>query len=289
MSDRKSDSKRLPECVAEYVRRLMKKMRYRRKVRDEVKAELTAHFEDELKDCKSSEEQQQKAQQLITDFGDIKLLAILLRRAKKRCRPLWRTIMARTFQVIGILIVCFIFYVIWFSFGEPTIRVDYVKLLNRMNQPDILQQDNAWPHYEKAIELYVPQSPVVKQYVSYRSRGKARQDALRQKKLLLDNSRQIQAWLENNKKYWDNFNPEQQSVIRKCFEYDWVPFPKIVHQNYSDWQATPIERMTEHIIRCINENTELTEPHPRGLLPSNVHPEFPNDELKEWLKRVRGY
>jgi len=285
MSDRKSDSKSLPECVSEYVRRLLKKMRYRRKVRDDVEAELTAHFEDELKDCKTSEEKEQKAEQLITDFGDIKLLAILLRRAKKRCRPLWRTIIARTFQVIGILIVCFIFYVIWFSFGEPTIRVDYVKLLNRMNQPDIREQDNAWPHYEKAFELYVPQSPVVKQYVSYRRRGKARQDALRQKNLLLDNSRQIQAWLENNKKYWDNVNPEQQSVVLKCFEYDWVPFPKIVHQNYNDWQATPFDRMTEHIIRCINENTELTEPHPRGILPSNVHPEFPNDELKEWLKQ----
>jgi len=285
MSDRKSDSKSLPACAVEYVRQLLKKMRYRRKVRDDVEAELKAHFEDELKDCKSGQEKEQKARQLVTDFGDLKLLAILLRRAKKRCRPLWRTVIARTFQAIGVLIVGFIFYTIWFSFGEPTIRVDYVKLLNQLNQPQVRNQDNAWPHYEKAIELYVPQSPVVKKFISYRRHGRPREDALRLKEKLRDNERQVQAWFEKNQKYWDNFNPEQQSVVLKCFEYDWVPFPKIIHQNDNDWQATPFNRMTEHVLKCINDDTELTNPHPRGLLPGNLHPEFPDDELKEWLKQ----
>ena len=164
----KIDRKSLPASAVSYIRRLLKKMRYRRKVRDDVEAELKAHFEDELKDCKSSQEKEQKAQQLITDFGDIKLLAILLRRAKKRCRPLWRTVIARTFQAIGVLIVCFIFYAIWFSSGEPTIRVDYVQLLNQMNQPQVLNQDNAWPHYEKAIELYVPPDLIAEKFISYR-------------------------------------------------------------------------------------------------------------------------
>ena len=286
MSDRKSDPKNLPQCAVEYIKRLLKKMRYRRKVRDDVEAELKAHFEDDLKDCKTNEEKEQKARQLVTDFGDLKLLAILLRRAKKRCRPLWRTIVARTFQAIVVLIVCFIFYAIWFSFGEPTIRVDYVQLLNQMNQPQVRNQDNAWPNYEKAIELYVPQSPVVKKFISYRSKGKPREDALRLKDQLRDNQQQIQVWFEKNQKYWDNFNSEQQSVVLKCFEYDWVPFPKIVHQNYNDWLATPLNMMTEHVLRCINnEDSELSNPHPRGLLPGNVHPEFPDDELREWLKQ----
>ncbi|GAI85495.1 unnamed protein product, partial [marine sediment metagenome] len=87
----------LPAGAVEFIKRVLKKMRYRREVRQDVQAELTAHFEDELKDCTTDEQKQQKAQQLITNFGDLKLLAILLRRAKKRCRPLWRTIVARTF------------------------------------------------------------------------------------------------------------------------------------------------------------------------------------------------
>jgi len=284
MSDRKSDSKSLPACAVEYIHRLLKKMRYRRKVRNDVEAELKAHFEDELKDCKTAEEKEQKARQILTDFGDLKLLAILLRRAKKRCRPLWRTVIARTFQTIGVLIVCFIFYTIWFSFGEPTYRVDYVQLLNRMNQPQVRNQDNAWPHYEKAIELYVPQSPIVKQLISYRRNGKAREDALRLKDQLRDNQQQIQAWFEKNRKYWDNINPEQQSVILKCFEYDWVPFPKIVHQDNNDWYATTFYRMTEHIFRCLNDDAELLDPHPRGMLPVQAQPGFPGDELKSWLK-----
>jgi len=285
MFDRKSDPKSLPACAVEYVRQLLKKMRYRRKVRDDVEAELKAHFEDELKDCKSTEEKEQKARQLLSDFGDLKLLAILLRRAKKRCRPLWRTVIARTFQAIGVLIVCFIFYAIWFSFGEPTISVDYVKLLNQMNQPQVRNQDNAWPHYEKAIELYVPQSQFVKQLISYRSNGRQREDALWIKDLLRDNQQQIQAWFEKNQKYWDTLNPEQQSVILKCFEYDLVPFPKIVHLDNNDWYVTPFDRMTEHVIRCLNDDAELLNPHPRGPLSVQMYPEFPGNELKSWLKQ----
>jgi len=284
MSDRKSGSKKLPACAVEYVRQLLKKMRYRRKVRDEVEAELTAHFEDELKDCKTSEEKEQKAKQLVTDFGDLKLLAILLRRAKKRCRPLWRTVAARTFQAIGVLIVCFIFYAIWFSFGEPTIRVDYIRLLNQMNQPQVRDQDNAWPHYEKAIKLYVPQSQIVKQIISYRRYGRDREDAMRLKNQLHDNSQQIQVWFEKNRKYWDSLNNEQQRVLLKCLEYDWVPFPQIAHQSYNDWRTTTFVRMTEHILRCIRENAELTMPTPSGTLSSSLDPGYPIDELKRWLE-----
>jgi hypothetical protein len=284
MSDTKNDSRSLPECIGEYVRRLLKKMRYRRKVRDDVEAELTAHFEDELKDCKTSEEKEQKAQQLITDFGDIKLLAILLRRAKKRCRPLWRTFIARTFQAIGILIVCFIFYVIWFSFGEPTIRVDYIKLFNQINQPKILNQDNAWPHYEKAFELFVPRSPVVEQFISYRENRKERKDALRLKHMIQDNAQQINTWLDKNQQYWDNLSTEQQEILLKCLEYNSVPFPKIVYQSNNDWRTTTIELMTEHIIRCIDEETQITTPHGFGTLRSSLGSEHLRTELNNWLK-----
>ncbi|MGD8501684.1 MAG: hypothetical protein PVJ86_13615, partial [Phycisphaerales bacterium] len=284
MSDRKSDPKNLPTCVVEFIKRLLKKMRYRRKVREDVQAELEAHFEDELKDCAADKEREQKAKKLIADFGDLKLLAILLRRAKKRCRPLWRTMVARTFQAVGVLILCFIFYAIWFSSGRPTISVDYLALLNQMNQPEVRDEDNAWAHYEKAIKLYVPESGVARQFISYRRHGRDREDAMWLKGLLRDNEQQIQAWLENNQEYWDSLSPEQQAVILKCFEYDWVPFPETTYQGHNDWQATPFPRMTEHILRCIKDDTELTTPHPRGPLPASEGPGFPEAELRDWLK-----
>jgi hypothetical protein len=129
-------------------------MRYRKKIRSEVMAELTAHFEDEFKDCKTDEEKEQKAQQLITGFGDLKLLAILLRRAKKRCRPLWRTVVARTFQAVGVLILCFIVYVVWFFSGKPVITTNYVAELNHMVRPVADESLNAAPLYRKAVDLH---------------------------------------------------------------------------------------------------------------------------------------
>ena len=148
----------IPGCAAEFIKLVIKKMRYRKKVRADVQAELAAHFEDELKNCATDQEKEQKAQKLIEDFGDVKLLGILLRRAKKRCRPLWRTIVARTFQTIGILILCFIVYVVWFLSGKPVITTDYIAELNRIVQPVADESLNAAPLYEKALKLYEEKS-----------------------------------------------------------------------------------------------------------------------------------
>ncbi len=281
--EHQKESENLPLSVTQYLDALLKKMRYRRKVREDVRAELTAHFEDELKGCTSDEEKQKKARQLITEFGDLRLLAILVRRAKKGCRPLWRTVVARAFQVIGILLLCFICYAIWFSCGEPTIRVDYVALFNRMNQPRIRNEDNAWPHYEKAIKLYVPQSTLVKQIISYRQNGRDREDAMRLKGLLRDNEQLIQAWLQANQRHWGSLGHEKQAIVQKCFEYDWVPLPKFAYDAYTEWQTTTFNRMTEHVLACIREGREISVPHPRGALPRSEGPGFPSAELKSWL------
>ena len=88
----------LPDCAAEFIKRVIKKMRYSKKVRADVMAELIDYFEDELRGCENDEEKLEKAKRLIADFGDVKMLGKLLRRAKKRCRPLWRTVVARIFQ-----------------------------------------------------------------------------------------------------------------------------------------------------------------------------------------------
>ncbi|MFH1884582.1 MAG: hypothetical protein ABIL62_17945 [Planctomycetota bacterium] len=152
--EKQSYLRRLPDSAVAFINRVIKKMRYRKKVRSEVMAELTAHFEDELKDCKTDEENEQKAQQLITGFGDLKLLAILLHRAKKRCRPLWRTVVARTFQAVGVLILCFIFYVVWFLSGKPVITTNYVAEFNKIVRPPADESLNAAPLYLKAVGLH---------------------------------------------------------------------------------------------------------------------------------------
>jgi len=149
----KKDLTNLPAKTGEFIKLVINKMRYRKKVCTEVLEELTAHFTDALKNCKTEEEKQEAATQLIQEFGDPKLLAILLRRAKRRCRPLWRTVVARTLQSAAILIVCFILYVTWFLSGTPEITTDYLAQFNQMARPTADESQNAAPLYDKAIEL----------------------------------------------------------------------------------------------------------------------------------------
>ncbi len=217
------DLERLPAGSAEFIKLVIKKVRYRKKVRSEVMAELAVHFEDELKDCKTGQEKQQKAEQLITQFGNVKLLAVLLRRAKKRCRPLWRTVAARTFQTVGVLILCIIIYAVWFSTGRPTISVDYLSLINQMNRPEVRDEDNAWPHYEKAMALYVEPDERVLKLI-----GRSRRDFKRKlyfSDLNKDKQEKIHEWLKENESFWENMDLSQKQLIGRCFKEGLVPLP----------------------------------------------------------------
>jgi len=151
---KKYDLSNLPEEIADFVNLVVRKMRYREKIRYEVAAELAGHFEDALSKCQTEEERKELARRLIEQFGDARLLAVLLRRAKKRCRPLWRTILARTFQAFGILILLFIVYVVWFFTGRPAITTDYLAQLNQLVRPTVDESLNAAPLYTKAAQLY---------------------------------------------------------------------------------------------------------------------------------------
>jgi hypothetical protein len=148
----------LPLIVQEYIEHIIHKMRYRRSVRQEVFDELTAHFFDALRDCTDPTLRQQRAETLLADFGDATLLAALIRRGKIRCRPWWRTAVVRSLQGVAALFLIFIFYIIWFSLGRPTVRIDYLQMLNDRARPQVTEADNAWPLYEKAIGLVVKPS-----------------------------------------------------------------------------------------------------------------------------------
>ncbi len=148
---KKDNQKLLPAIVTDYIGRLTKKFRYRKKVRAEIRQELQDHFEDALRDIKP-EKRQEAAEKLISDFGDPKLLAILMRRAKKRCRPLWKKLIVKSFQAFGILILCLILYIIWFATGKPSPSVNYLEQVNTMVRPVADESSNAQPLYIKAAK-----------------------------------------------------------------------------------------------------------------------------------------
>jgi len=162
MTEKNDLFKHLPFCAAEYIRLVTKKMCYRRSVCEDVADELAAHFEDELRDSQTPEEREKKSQDLIGQFGDPKLLAVLMRRAKKRCRPLWQIIAERMLQTAGIAIVYFVLYCIYISLGQPVIRVNYVEKANLITHPVADESLNAVNLYQKAIDNY-KESPTIRE------------------------------------------------------------------------------------------------------------------------------
>ncbi|MHC4783572.1 MAG: hypothetical protein ACYSQY_02695 [Planctomycetota bacterium] len=145
----------LPVSVSEFINGVINAMKYNRTVRAEVQQELTDHFTDALAECETEEEKQEVTKELVQTFGDIELLGKLLRRAKKRCRPLWRTMVARTFQSIGICVLLLVLYIGWFFTGKPKISTDYLEILNQQVKPTADDSQNAWPFYKQAAEKYI--------------------------------------------------------------------------------------------------------------------------------------
>jgi hypothetical protein len=149
----------LPPAAAEYIRMVVGKMGYSREVRREVFQELIDHFADALRSCRDDKEQAERAAELVEEFGDPRMLARLIRRGKKRCRPAWKKALVRVWQAAGVTIGLMILYALWLFTGEPDISCNYLARLNQLTRPDIREEDNAWPLLQRAIDLYVPLDP----------------------------------------------------------------------------------------------------------------------------------
>ncbi len=205
----------LPACAAEFIKLVIRKMWYRKKVRADVQAELIAHFEDELHDYKSDEEKEQRAKQIIEEFGDAKLLAVLVRRAKKRCRGLWRTLVARSFQAAGILFVCLAIYLVWFFTGKPAITTDYVAEYNRMVRPVADESLNAAPLYHEAAQRYPKLPKDISNIIGKKYYDANDTEKQLMKKWLTDNKETIDLVIAGTKKpyYWRTYESEGQEMI----------------------------------------------------------------------------
>ncbi len=149
----------LPVCVTDYISFVIKKMGYRRKIRREVAEELTDHFAEHLKGSTSEQEREQKAQQLIADFGDAKLLAVLMRRAKKRCRPVWQKVCVRSAAVAGVILLYLASCFLRLQIGSPTIKVDYGEWLANQMRQGKGESLNARPDIDRAAALLKKDDP----------------------------------------------------------------------------------------------------------------------------------
>jgi hypothetical protein len=155
MTEGKQNPDFLPEIVQDYIATVVKIIRYRRRVRNDVQQELIGHFTDALTDCENKTERKELAKNLIEKFGDAQQLAKLIRQGKKRCRPLWKKVVIRTGQVFGCLVLFVVLRGAYIGLGEPTVRVNYLQWLTDQSRQNRDESQNAFGDIAKTLEHFV--------------------------------------------------------------------------------------------------------------------------------------
>lgn len=133
----------LPQPVADLVLKVVKRTRLWRLEKAEVAEELVAHFADGL-------EADASAEQLIESFGDMRAAARLIRRAKKRQRPLTWHAARYAMRGIAAIILLYLLYGVYFWMGSPSPTTDYLAQLNAV-AASVPDEDRAWPLYRAAL------------------------------------------------------------------------------------------------------------------------------------------
>lgn len=137
----------VPEPVRQVVRRVVRKTRLWRCEKVDVAHELIDHFGDGLAAGQSPDE-------LIEAFGDPRQAARLIRRAKRRNRPLFWRAWSRAIQAAGwtlaALVVVYVGLFVRFVRGKPNIAWNYMAELNAEAKA-VPEEDRAWPLYREAL------------------------------------------------------------------------------------------------------------------------------------------
>lgn len=133
----------LPANVRGLIELVIGRTRLWRREKVDVARELIAHFQDGLEAGSSPE-------QLVASFGDPQQAARLIRRAKKRCRPLVWYLTRYACWAILVLLTVYAGMRVFLLTGRPIIRTDYLEIINeRANSVPEVEQ--AWPLYRRAL------------------------------------------------------------------------------------------------------------------------------------------
>lgn len=133
----------LPAQAADKVRAVVKRTRLWRLEKIDVANELIAHFQD-------GQDAQTPLDEMIESFGDETQAARLIRRAKKRQRPILWHAFRWSRRAVGALIVIYLGLIVYFLAGSPQVKVNYLAKFNARAEA-VPQDQRAWPLYRKAL------------------------------------------------------------------------------------------------------------------------------------------
>ncbi|MEM0914191.1 MAG: hypothetical protein AAGK09_06220 [Planctomycetota bacterium] len=138
----------LPDPQRDLVLDVVRRTRLWRRERVAVANELIAHFHDANEAAQAYGPS--RGHDPVAVFGDPKASAKLIRRAKRRCRPIGWQIRHRLRQAIAIVVVAYVLAALWLATGKPEPSVDYLAKLNAhlVGVPDA---DKAWPILREAM------------------------------------------------------------------------------------------------------------------------------------------
>jgi hypothetical protein len=133
----------LPEEAAGLIRRVVQRTRLFRLEKAAVADELIAHFLDGLAAGST-------AGQLVEKFGEERIAARLIRRAKRRGRAWPWQVLSIAIRVLAVVLTIYAVLLVRFCLGHPTPTVDYVA---KLNEPisQTAESDRAWPLWRQAI------------------------------------------------------------------------------------------------------------------------------------------
>lgn len=141
------ESSGLPEPLRGVILRTVRRTRLWRLEKVAVAEELVAHFADGLDAGRSAEK-------LMRDFGDTLTAARLIRRAKRRARPVpvrgLLVAMKATGMLLAVFIVYYAYAALQYYTSRPNPTHDYVADLNAPARA-LAEDERAWPIYREAL------------------------------------------------------------------------------------------------------------------------------------------
>ena len=135
----------IPAEAKRLIARVVRQTRLGRLEKADVADELIEHFATALEGGATPEG-------LIEHFGNERLAARLIRRAKKRNRPLTERVMRALGWFFAASLAFYIGVAIYFFAGTPSVKVNYADLLNQQMERTPPDQ-RGWPLYRQAMSM----------------------------------------------------------------------------------------------------------------------------------------
>jgi hypothetical protein len=133
----------LPAEISDLIRNTVRRTRLWRSEKIDVARELAAHFQDGLGTGRTP-------QQLIHSFGDPRLAAQLIRRAKRCGRPLAWHVGRGVGRMMTVLVIAYVAVGLYVLSARPSIKTDYLAIFNARAFA-VPEAERAWPLYRNAM------------------------------------------------------------------------------------------------------------------------------------------